>query len=87
MHDNVRMQVLLCEALEDIHKGRELIWDYGEGYWKQLQILLSPLFLAHMLNFVHKLSRKTLFDEGFIQLSVKCDGYTTRRLYKQTFPL
>ena len=44
MHDNVRMQVLLCEALEDIHKGRELIWDYGEGYWKQLQILemMSP---------------------------------------------
>ena len=40
----VCVQVLLCEALEDIHKGRELIWDYGEGYWKQLQILemMSP---------------------------------------------
>ena len=39
------VQVLLCEALEDIHKGRELIWDYGEGYWKQLQILemMSPV--------------------------------------------
>ena len=41
----VCVQVLLCEALEDIHKGRELIWDYGEGYWKQLQILemMSPV--------------------------------------------
>ena len=30
---------LLCEAMTDIAVGRELIWDYGDGYWSQLKNL------------------------------------------------
>jgi hypothetical protein len=44
--------------MHDIEKGRELIWDYGDGYWTQLSVLqmMSPLSSARAASSRSRLS-------------------------------